>query len=363
MNTIIENFKNIIISIASPYGNGTGFYNKEHNLFITNYHVIEGNEEVIISGRGLKKTIGKVIYFDPLYDLAFIEAPADCTLAHGIISQTPVREGDGIIAIGHPYGLKYTATSGIVSKANRPYNEISYIQIDAAINPGNSGGPLVNMSGEVVGVNTFIIAQGESLGFSLPARYLHEALSEYANCERRKAVRCKSCKKILTEDKIDGAYCSNCGANIDLNIFKPKPYVPAGAAYKVEQIIEKLGKNVKETRIGYNTWEIEQGSAKIKIIYNKETLFIVADAWLCNLPKENIMPVYEYLLRENYDNQGLVFSVNNQAILLSMLSYEDDISVESGNELLKNLIFKADYYDDILLEKFKCEKHLENDDE
>jgi len=362
MNTIIENFKNIIISIASPYGNGTGFYNKEHNVFITNYHVIEGNEDVIVSGRGLKKTIGKVIYFDPLYDLAFIQPPDDCQMTSGTISETQVREGDKIIAIGHPYGLKYTATSGIVSKASRPYNEISYIQIDAAINPGNSGGPLVNMNNEIVGVNTFIIAQGESLGFSLPARYLKDALEEYAQCNRQKAIRCKSCKKILTHDKIDGTYCSNCGASIDMNAFCPKPYIPAGAAFKIEMILEKLGRNVKETRIGFNTWEIEQGSAKIKVIYSTETMFIVADAWLCNLPKENIMQVYEYLLKENYENEGLVFSINNQAILLSIISYEDDLTVESGVEIIKNLMYKADYYDDILLERFKCEKHIEEED-
>ena len=362
MSTIIDNFKNIIIQIASPYGSGTGFYVKEHNLFITNFHVIEGNEEVIVSGTNLKKTIGKVIYFDPLYDLAFIQAPENLDMVSAVISTTPVVEGDSIIAIGHPYGLKYTATQGIVSKASRQYNEISYIQIDAAINPGNSGGPLVNTNGEVVGVNTFIIAQGESLGFSLPAKYIHETLAEYALLNRQKAIRCKSCKKILTEDKIEGTYCSNCGANIDLNALRPKPYIPAGAAYKIEQMIEKLGKNVKETRVGFNTWEIEQGSAKIKIIYNKDSLFIVADAWLCNLPKENIINIYEYLLKENYDMEGLVFSVNNQAILLSFISYEDDLSIDSGCELLKNLMYKADYYDDILIDRFGAQRHIEEED-
>lgn len=362
MTNIIENFKNIIIQIASPLGSGTGFYVKEHNLFITNFHVIEGNEEVLISGRGLKRTIGKVLYFDPLHDLAFIQAPDNLEMTSAVISSTPVVEGDSIIAIGHPYGLKYTATKGIVSKASRSYNEVSYIQIDAAINPGNSGGPLVNMNGEVVGVNTFIIAQGESLGFSLPAKYLHETLAEYALTNRQKAIRCKSCKKILTEDKIDGTYCSNCGTSIDLSAFRPKPYIPAGGAYKIEQMIEKLGKSVKETRVGFNTWEIEHGSAKIKIVYNKESLFIVADAWLCNLPKDNILNAYEYLLKENYDNEGLVFSVNNQAILLSIISYEDDLTIDSGCELLKNLMYKADYYDDILIERFGAQVHVEEED-
>lgn len=362
MSAIIDVFKNIIIQIATPYGSGTGFYNKENHLFITNYHVIAGNDEVIISGKKFKKTTAKVIYFDPLFDLAFIQAPENIEIESATISSVPVTEGDNIIAIGHPYGLKYTATQGIVSKASRMYNEISYIQIDAAINPGNSGGPLVNMNGEVVGVNTFIIAQGESLGFSLPSKYLQEILTEYARLEKQKAIRCKSCKKILTESQLDGTYCSNCGSEIDLNILRPKPYIPAGAAFKVEQILQKLGINVKETRIGNNIWEIEHGSIKIKIVYNPDTRFVVADAWLCNLPKENIINVYEYLLKENYDSEGLVFSVNNQAILLSFISYEDDLSIDLGCELIKNIMYKADYYDDILIEKFQSQPITIEDD-
>ncbi len=355
MSTIIDHYKNVIIQIATPYGSGTGFYNKEHQVFITNYHVIAGSDEVIISGRKLKKTTAKVLYFDPLYDIAFIEAPDNPDLETAAISTTAVAEGDNIIAIGHPYGLKYTATQGIVSKASRMYNEISYIQIDAAINPGNSGGPLVNMNGEVVGVNTFIISEGESLGFSLPSKYLLDVLNEFAKLDKQKAIRCKSCKKILTESQLDGTYCSNCGAEIDLNILRPKPYIPAGAGFKVEQMLTKLGISVKETRIGNNVWEIEHGSAKIKIMYNPDTRFVVADAWLCNLPKENIINVYEYLLKENFDSEGLVFSVNNQAILLSFISFEDDLTVDSGCELLKNLMYKADYYDDILIERFQSQ--------
>ncbi|HOY39719.1 MAG TPA: hypothetical protein PLK75_10520, partial [Bacteroidales bacterium] len=114
--------------------------------------------------------------------------------------------------------------------------------------------------------------------------------------------------------------------------------------------------------MGYNSWEIEEGSATIKLFYNRETRFIVADAYLCNLPKENIMPVYEYMLRENYTNDGLIFSVNNQAVLLSFISYEDDLSVDSGVELLHNLMQKADYYDDILIEQFRGQPRVNEED-
>ncbi|HPG72812.1 MAG TPA: trypsin-like peptidase domain-containing protein [Bacteroidales bacterium] len=362
MTNIYDHYKHVIIQIATPYGSGTGFYNKEHNLFITNFHVIEGCDEVLISGRDFKKTTSRVLYFDPLFDLAFLEVPHAITIESAALATAPVTEGDSVIAIGHPYGLKYTATKGIVSKAQRFYNEIAYIQIDAAINAGNSGGPLVNEKGEIAGVNTFIIAEGESLGFSLPSQYVIESLEEYALLGLQKAIRCRSCKKILSEALIDGNYCSNCGAAINNEHINPKPYIPAGAAQKIEQMIERMGRNVKETRTGYNLWEIEEGSATIKLIYNSESRFIVADAWLCNLPKENIMPLYEFMLRENYDNEGLVFSVNNQTVLLSFVSYEDDLSIESGVELLQNLIKKADEYDDILIERFAAQKRVNEDD-
>lgn len=362
MTNIYEHFKHVIIQIATPFGSGTGFYNRQHNLFITNFHVIEGFDEVLISGRDFKKTSTKVLYFDPLYDLAFLEVPKGIQIEAAELAKDQVSEGDSIIAIGHPYGLKYTATKGIVSKAQRFYNEIAYIQIDAAINAGNSGGPLVNMNDEIVGINTFIIAEGESLGFSLPARYIVDSLDEYSRVERKKAIRCKSCKKILSEDKIEADYCSNCGVNINPDHYKPKEYITAGAALKIEQMIENLDRNVKETRVGFNAWEIEKGSTEIRIIYNKENRFIVADAWLCNLPKENIMPIYEYMLQENYDNEGLIFSVRNQNVLLSFISYEDDLSMETGVELLKNLISKSDYYDDILIEKFGAQKRINEDD-
>ena len=84
-----------------------------------------------------------------------------------------------MVAIGHPYGLNYTATQGVISKVDRIREGLKFIQIDAAINPGNSGGPLVNSNGEVIGVNSFIIRGGDNLGFALPVNYLKEALKLY----------------------------------------------------------------------------------------------------------------------------------------------------------------------------------------
>lgn len=350
---IINLFQPVIIQIATPVGTGTGFYLKDYNLIVTNDHVVRGNSEAAVSGKVLKRMMSKVFFSDPKNDLAFIGVPDGMNLpAVPLALNHPVHDGDEVIAIGHPYGLNYTATEGIVSKAKRLQNGINYIQIDAAINPGNSGGPLVNTQGEVVGVNTFIIAGGDNLGFALPVENLIDSLNEYKPHYGKAAARCQSCSNIVTEENIDGEYCPFCGAKIELPILrKGLEYQPTGAGLKVEKILEKLGKDVKLSRRGPYRWEIQEGSATIFINYNQNG-FIVGDAFLCRLPKTNIGAIYEFLLRENYNLENAVFSISNQDIILSTLVYDQYLTEDAGLEAFKNLFKKADEYDNLLIEKY-----------
>jgi serine protease Do len=101
----------VIIQIATPYSTGTGFYLRDANLIVTNEHVVRGNREAVIDGALLTKQLQKVIFTDQKYDLAFLEAPQDARLPKvptGGAHQ--VTEGDPVMAIGHPFGLKFTAT-------------------------------------------------------------------------------------------------------------------------------------------------------------------------------------------------------------------------------------------------------------
>ena len=105
-----------------------------------------------------------------------------------------MKDGDRVLAIGHPYGLNYTATQGVISKVDRIREGLKFIQIDAAINPGNSGGPLVNSEGQVIGVNSFIIRGGDNLGFALPVNYLERSVVYFIMPIRGQAsTRCFSC--------------------------------------------------------------------------------------------------------------------------------------------------------------------------
>jgi serine protease Do len=351
MQQIVDTYKNVVIQIATPFSTGTGFYLKAPNLIVTNNHVVEGNNEVTIEGVGLTRQISRVLYNDAKFDLAFLEMPRETTIPSVKLAENRVAEGERVTAIGHPFGLKYSFTQGIVSNPRHIYNNIDYIQHDAALNPGNSGGPLINTEGDVVGVNTFIIQNGNTIGFSLPAKYLDEALTAFNKGEGQIAVRCESCLNIVFENTVEKGYCPHCGSKIKL-ASDADEYLAEGVGLTIENMLKKLGYDVRLSRRGPNSWEIRQGSAKINIAYYSQNGLIICDAHLCILPKENIKAVYEYLLRENYRNEGVTLSVRGQDIILSLLIYDRYLKEEVAERLLVTLFEKADYYDNLLVEQY-----------
>jgi len=106
------------------------------------------------------------------------------------------------------------------------------------------------------------------------------------------------------------------------------------------------------SRSGHNAWEVKQGSATILVSYHDKSGLISADTVLCELPKENIKPLYEYLLRENYSNEALTLSLNDQDIVLSLLIFDRYLNEETGKAMLSQLFEKADYYDNVLVEQY-----------
>lgn len=360
---IIEQYQKAIIQIATQDGTGTGFYLKEFDLIITNDHVIAENAEVTIAGKVFDKILSRVWYTDRKHDLAFLQAPTGIELPDVRLGQyEQMKDGDAVVAIGHPYGLNYTATQGVISKVDRIRDGLKYIQIDAAINPGNSGGPLVNMNGEVIGVNSFIIRGGDNLGFALPVNYLREALQMYIPNKGQTSTRCFSCGFLVTAANIDTKkYCPSCGTEIKLLEIPEKETEAAGAAKTIEEILRALGKDVRLAREGKNTWSVKEGSAKIKITYNAENFFIAGDAYLCQMPTDatKIKPLYQFLLEENYRINGLVLSCVKQNIVLSCIMYDLDMTKENGVDSFRNLFQKADHYDDFLKKAFACTDRLE----
>jgi serine protease Do len=156
---------------------GSGFVIDPSGLIVTNNHVIEGADEIIINfTNGTKLKVTKILGHDPKTDLALLKVvPKEPLTAARFGDSSKLRVGDWVMAIGNPFGLGGTVTVGIISAKKRDINSGPYddfLQTDAAINRGNSGGPLFNMDGEVVGVNTAIISPtGGSIGigFAVPS--------------------------------------------------------------------------------------------------------------------------------------------------------------------------------------------------
>ncbi len=360
---IIEQYQKAIIQIATAEGTGTGFYVKEYDLIVTNYHVVGENAEVTVAGKAFEKAFSRVWYTDRKHDLAFLEAPKNLELSDIKLGRyEEMKDGDEVVAIGNPYGLNYTTTQGVISKVDRIRDGLKFIQIDAAINPGNSGGPLVNLKGEVIGVNSFIIRGGDNLGFALPVSYLREALQMYLPNKGKVATRCFSCDFLVTASNIDsGKYCPSCGTEVKLPEIPEKEVEPVGTAKTIEDILKELGKDVRLAREGANNWTVKEGSAKIKITYNAENFFIAGDAFLCQMPTDiaKIKPLYQFLLQENYRTNGLVLSCVKQNIVLSCVMYDLDMNKETGAETFRNLFRKADDYDDFLKNEYSCLDRLE----
>lgn len=166
-------------NVKEQEGLGSGFIINEEGYVVTNYHVINGAQEVKVIFSDGKEVNAKVINYDPERDIAVIKITDDVKMP-GIAElgdSSTVKAGEEVIAIGNPLGKEFssTVTKGIVSSPNRKMktengNVLDYIQTDAAINPGNSGGPLINSKGEVIGINTAkkVGEDIEGIGFAIP---------------------------------------------------------------------------------------------------------------------------------------------------------------------------------------------------
>jgi len=173
---------------------GSGFIIDKKGTVITNNHVIKNAEDILIRV-GSKEYKAKVIGSDPYADIAVLKMETkDMFVPVKFGDSDKARVGDWVVAIGNPFGLGGTVTSGIISARNRDINLTRYddfIQTDASINQGNSGGPLFNLEGDVIGINTAIIAPGQAgsigIGFAIPANAastIIEQLIKYGETRR-----------------------------------------------------------------------------------------------------------------------------------------------------------------------------------
>jgi len=166
-----------------PRALGSGFVVDRNGLILTNNHVVEKATEIKVKFDTGKEYTARILGRDPKTDLALIKVKADGDFPRPVVlgNSDAVRVGDWVMAVGNPFGLGQTVTVGVISAKGRiigagPYDD--FLQTDTAINPGNSGGPLFDMNGQVVGINTAIIAQGQGIGFAIPIDLAKELLPQ-----------------------------------------------------------------------------------------------------------------------------------------------------------------------------------------
>ena len=169
-------------------GLGSGFIISSDGYILTNEHVIEGANKIFVTVIGFDKEIeATVVGSDYDLDLALLKIDAGGSLPFlNLGNSDQIRVGNWVIAIGNPYGLDHTVTTGVISAKGRPISveDRQYenlLQTDASINPGNSGGPLLNLNGEVVGINTAISSEAQGIGFAIPTSTVQQVLEDLKN--------------------------------------------------------------------------------------------------------------------------------------------------------------------------------------
>jgi serine protease Do len=185
-------FNNMPDRKMKQYSLGSGFIIDKEGYIITNNHVVDSADKIIVKLSDGRECLAKLIGRDDKTDLALIKVSSFLenmpTLPLG--NSDGMQVGDWVLAIGNPFGLEHTVTQGIISASGRvigsgPYD--NFLQTDAPINPGNSGGPLVNMKGEVIGINTAIVASGQGIGFAIPSNTAKAVIAQLR--DKGKVVR------------------------------------------------------------------------------------------------------------------------------------------------------------------------------
>jgi hypothetical protein len=343
----------VVFKVNHAGGSGTCFYLKKHNLFITNFHVVEGFHEVSIEDAAKDRFLTKVVLINPVADLAFLAAEGD-------FSHLPELElnlerelaiGEHINVAGYPFGMPYTITDGTVSSPKQLMGGKTYIQTDAAVNPGNSGGPMFDQSNRVIAITVSKFNDADNMGFGIPVKVLGEMLEHVAAIDRSKfAVECNSCHALITSKT---QYCSSCGNKIDDKLFNKRSLTDL--AVFCEEAIADMGINPVLARVGNESWRFHRGSSEIRMfVYDGSYLFATSPINI--MPKQNLEPLLRFLL--SADTKPFILGVYNNEVYVSYRVHLSDVFSDEREKVKKNitdLAQKADDLDNYLNETFGCE--------
>ena len=335
---------------------GSGFIIDANGIVITNNHVIKGAEDIIVRVEGNKEYKAKVLGADPLSDVAVLKIESkEKFIPVKFGDSDKARIGDWVIAIGNPFGLGGTVTSGIISARNRDIGMNRYedfIQTDASINVGNSGGPLFDMNGDVIGINTAILGQSGSIGigFAIPsnsAKKVIDQLIEFGETKRgwlgvRIQIVTQEIADVEKLDKPRGALVASVAENSpsDKAGIKAGDIILEFNGFKINKMKE-LPKIVAQTEVG-KTVEVKvwrngkEISKKIKL-GRLET----SEDFKPKKPKETKDTEIESLkinvrLIEQKDIEARGFQKNTKGLVVTKIANDSPINfLEEGNIIVE----------------------------
>lgn len=350
----MSNISDSIFKINTASGSGSGFYIKEYDIIVTNYHVVNGNREVSVENTGKERYLANVVMVNPVTDLAFLKCNESLNAAGISINKETVPYGrDQIFVHGFPFGMPYTITQGIISASDQLMDGRHYVQTDAAVNPGNSGGPMLNAKDELVAVTTSKFNNADNVGFGIPIKTVVEELETLSSITdyTSYSLKCNSCGTLISE-KIE--YCNSCGSNIDTKVFAFETNQLSKIAVFVEDALTAAGTNPVLARNGANIWEFHHGSSLIRIFLFKNNYLYVTSP-LNELPKGNLGSLFEYLLEDHLNPYKL--GIHKDTIYVSYRIAVADIFSSRASEVKDNIVKmlqKADELDDFFVNNFDC---------
>lgn len=230
---------------------GSGFIIDKDGFVVTNNHVIEDADQIKVKLNDQREFDAKIVGRDPNTDIALLKIESGEDLPAVELGDSDALEvGQWVLAIGSPFGLEHTVTAGIVSAKGRvigsgPYDD--FIQTDASINPGNSGGPLLNLKGEVIGINTAIVASGQGIGFAIPVNLAKDIIVALKNEGEVTRGWLGVAIQDLSSDMAEYYEIENKKGVFVADVFEGDPADQAGIQHK-DIILELNGEKIKNTR-------------------------------------------------------------------------------------------------------------------
>jgi len=168
---MIESLKPSVLLLRLPGGTGTGFLISERGHLLTCNHVVLGEMVTVQSCTGKVWAVG-VLARERACDLAVLQIEEPEARPLCFADPADIVEGQTVFALGHPMGLDFAVSRGIISSRDHVSKGVSYVKTDAALNPGSSGGPIINSRGEVIGIADWVVSQSQGFGFAVAVRYV-----------------------------------------------------------------------------------------------------------------------------------------------------------------------------------------------